>query len=174
MCFSNGIILTLTAFSHQLGDLSSIKCQKQVLKKLPYCEHSRRVPCHKGLSSAVCTELCDQIMGCCSKKCKGKCGECQKQNFNTDKALSGPIARVNHTYHSCERALYCQHLCGRPCHPMGQGCNDECKESCRQSCIHRFCPKSCSATCAPCSEACPWKCDHHECPVACGSVCYIC
>ncbi|KAF9649047.1 hypothetical protein BDM02DRAFT_3095370 [Thelephora ganbajun] len=154
-----------------LEDLKSVKCQKMVLKKLPYCEHSKQVACYKDPASATCTDLCDKPMSCCSKKCKGKCGECQKRNLDVNKARSGPIERINHTGHPCERPLYCQHLCGRPCHPKDQGCNDECKQSCRQDCIHYKCPNPCSATCAPCLEACPWKCAHYECPVACGSIC---
>ena len=160
----------LQLFSHMLEDLGLVKCQKRVLKKLPYCEHSKQAACHKDPSTVTCTDLCDQPMGCCSRKCKGKCGDCQKRNLDVTKARSGPITRVNHTGHPCERALYCQHFCGRLCHPKDQGCNNECKESCRQRCDHYKCPKPCSATCAPCLEACPWKCDHHECPVACGSV----
>ena len=157
-------------FSHLLEDLKSVKCQKIVLKKLPFCEHSKRVACHKDPATVACTELCDQPMGCCSKKCKGKYGECQKLNLQVHKVRSRKIARVNHTQHPCERALYCQHLCGRPCHPKDQGCNDECKQPCRQRCIHHECLKHCSATCTPCLEVCPWRCAHQECPVACGSV----
>jgi hypothetical protein len=166
-------MLILITFSHLLEDLKLVKCRKMVEKKLPYCEHSKLIPCSENPASAACIELCDQPLDCCSKKCKGRCGECQKWNLNVNQARSGPIERVNHTRHPCERGLYCQHLCGRPCHPKDQGCNSECKEPCRQRCIHYTCPDPCSATCAPCLDACPWKCAHHECPVACGSVCWF-
>lgn len=130
--------------------------------------------CYKDPASATCAELCDKPMGCCSRKCKGRCGECQKLNLDVNTVRrSGPIARINHTQHPCERSLYCQHLCGRPCHPKDEGCNSECKQSCRQRCVHHKCPKPCSFTCTPCLEPCPWMCEHHECPVACGSVCRI-
>ena len=162
-----------SAFSHLLEDLKAVECRKMVLKKLPYCEHSKQVPCCKDPASAVCAELCDQPMGCCSQNCKGKCGDCQKQNLDIDKDRSGSIKRVNHTVHPCERALYCQHLCGLSCHPKDRGCNNECRQPCRQRCIHHECPKYCFFTCAPCLEACPWKCAHHDCPVACGSVCRL-
>lgn len=148
----------------------SVKCQKVVKKKLKHCVHSKEVACHQDPASVTCTEPCGQLMGCCSKKCKGRCGDCQKRNQNDNKVRPRQIRRVNHTEHPCDRALYCQHICGRPCHPKNQGCNTECKEPCRQRCIHHTCPNLCSITCAPCLEACPWKCDHHECPVACGSV----
>lgn len=156
--------------SHLLKNLKAVKCQKTVLKKLPNCEHSKQIPCFKDPASAVCTESCDQRMGCCSKKCKGSCGNCQKQNSGTNQVQSGLIKRINHIVHPCERVLYCQHLCGLPCHPKDQGCNSECKQPCRQRCNHHKCPGYCSVTCTPCLEVCPWKCAHHECPVPCGSV----
>jgi len=160
-------------FSHLLENLAAVKCQKMVLKKLPYCEHSKQVACFKDPASAFCNELCDQPMGCCSKKCKGQCGGCQKLNLDINKVRLGQIKRTKHPNHPCERVLYCQHLCGLSCHSKDQGCNSECKESCRQCCIHHKCQMPCSVTCAPCLEACPWKCAHHECPVACGSVCRL-
>ena len=168
--FFDNVNINSSNFSRLLEELKSVKCEEMVLKKLPYCEHSKLVQCHRNPSSTTCTELCDQPMDCCSRKCKGKCGECQKQNLSVTSIRLGLIARINHVGHPCERALYCQHLCGRPCHPKDRGCNNECKESCRQRCIHHKCQKPCSATCAPCLEQCPWRCDHHECPVACGSV----
>ena len=165
------LMWTPVIHSYLLEGLEFVKCRKLVQKKLPYCEHSKQVACHKDPASATCTELCDQPMGCCSGKCKGRCGGCQKLNLDVNKVRSGPIARVNHTQHPCERALYCRHLCGRPCHPKDEGCNSECMQSCRQRCIHYKCSKSCSTICAPCLDACPWRCEHYECPVACGSVC---
>ena len=157
-------------FSHQLKNLESIKCQKVVQKRLPHCEHSKQVACCEDPASITCTELCGQTMGCCSRKCKGRCEECRKRNLDADEVPSGVIVRVNHIEHPCERALYCQHLCGIPCHPEDKGCNSKCKQSCRQRCIHHTCVEPCSAICSPCLEACPWRCKHHECPVACGSV----
>ena len=142
-----------------------------VLRKLPHCEHSKRVACYKDPASVNCTEPCDQPMECCPRKCEGRCGDCQKLNLNLNTVLLELIPRVNHTEHPCERSLCCQHLCGRPCHPKDTGCNSECRRSCRQRCIHHRCLEPCSAVCSPCPEACPWRCEHHECPVACGSVC---
>lgn len=165
---------TLVKPSYQLEDLTSVKCKKIVRKKLPYCEHSNEVACYENPASVTCAALCDQPMVCCSKKCKGKCGGCQWQSLGIGEARSGLIARLNHTQHPCERALYCQHLCRSPCHPKDRDCNSECKESCRQQCAHYKCPNPCSAPCTPCLEPCPWRCAHHECPVPCGSVCCFC
>lgn len=156
--------------SYQLEDLASVRCQKVVEKKLPRCEHSKKVACYTDPASVACTEPCGRLMECCSKECRGRCGECQKKNLDVNEARSGLIARINHATHPCERALYCQHLCGSPCHSKDQGCNNECKKPCRQRCVHYECQKHCSAPCTPCLKACPWKCVHHECPVACGSV----
>lgn len=164
----------LVAYSYQLDDLTSVKCQKIVEKKLPYCEHSKRVPCYMDPASVTCTELCDQPMDCCPtpKICKGRCGECQARNLTPDEVPCGPIHRLNHAKHPCERVLYCQHRCGCPCHPKDQGCNKRCKQPCRQSCTHYKCPAPCFTPCSTsCLEMCPWRCDHHQCPVACGSVC---
>ena len=157
-------------FSHQLKNLESIKCQKVVQKRLPHCEHSKQVACCKDPASITCAEPCDKPMGCCSRKCNGRCGECQTRSLNVGEVRLGLIARVNHIEHPCKRVLYCQHLCGNPCHHEDKGCNSECKQPCRQRCVHRTCPEPCSAICPPCLEACPWRCEHHECPVACGSV----
>lgn len=157
--------------SHQFDDLTSVKCQKMVTKKLPHCEHSREVVCHQDPALVTCTELCDQPMDCCSKRCKGRCGRCQVLSSDVKDVTSGFILRAKHAEHPCERTLYCQHRCGGSCHPRDQVCNTECKQRCRLGCIHKICPELCSVPCDPCSEACPWKCVHHECPVACGSVC---
>lgn len=163
-------VRTLVTFSHLLQDLKSVKCQKIVTKKLPYCEHSKQVACHKDPPSVTCAEPCDQLMDYCFKKCKARCGECQTWYLDANEVRSGRIKRVIHTEHPCERELYCQHLCGRPCHPKDQGCNNDCEQPCRQQCTHHKCLEPCSVACAPCLEACAWKCVHHECPVACGSV----
>ena len=168
--FINGRSANPRYSSYQFEDLKSVKCQKIVEKKLPYCEHSKQVACYKDPGSVTCTELCDQPMCCCSKKCKGRCGECQKLNLDVNAVRSGLISRSKHTVHPCERTLYCQHLCASPCHSKDVGCSTECKQSCRQRCIHRKCPEPCFTTCTPCLEPCPWRCDHHKCPVACGSV----
>ena len=165
-------MLTMAVPSYQLDNLASVKCRKIVEKKLVHCEHSKTVACHEDPASVTCTEPCNQVMNCCSsKKCKGRCGDCQVQSSKAGEVPSGLIPRVLHADHPCERVLYCQHRCGRPCHPEDQGCNSKCKQSCCQRCIHQACPEPCSVACTPCLETCSWKCDHHECPVACGLVC---
>ncbi|KAF9780977.1 hypothetical protein BJ322DRAFT_1011491 [Thelephora terrestris] len=156
---------------YQLDDLTSFECQRIVEKKLPHCEHSKQVACYQDPASVSCTELCEQQMDCCPKICKGRCGECQSRSLTAEEVPSGPIQRVNHAEHPCERVLYCQHRCGRPCHPKDQGCNNQCKRSCLQRCTHHKCRQPCFTPCDPCLKTCPWSCGHHECPVACGSVC---
>lgn len=141
-----------------------------VAKKSLHCEHFKQVACHEDPTSVACTEFCNQLMGCCSKKCKGRCGECQTWYLDAGRLQPGLIKHVSHAEHPCERELYCQHACGRPCHPKDRGCNTECERPCRQQCVHHKCPEPCFVVCAPCLEPCPWKCVHHKCPVACGSV----
>ena len=57
----DGIDVNSVVFSHLLEDLKSVKCQKKVLKKLPHCEHSKQVACHKDPASVLCANLCGQL-----------------------------------------------------------------------------------------------------------------
>lgn len=156
-----------------LEQLDNVKCVKEVSKKLPSCEHSARMPCHRDPSTYVCRETCNGAMDCCSKKCTSKCSDCQEISRASAAVPipdSRPIQRAKHKPHPCERTLYCQHLCLLDCHPKDAGCNPQCKQSCRQECTHRKCPHLCSTPCSPCMEACAWSCPHYSCPVSCGSV----
>lgn len=155
-----------------MGDLAKVKCQVQVLKQLPACEHMATVPCHKNPATVSCASICGGQLACCSRSCRAKCWECQ---FATKAALagalpvSGRMSRSQHRTHPCERLLYCQHLCGLPC-SQDHECNTACGQTCRQTCSHHSCPDPCSKPCAPCMEPCEWSCRHISCSVLCGSV----
>lgn len=154
-----------------LEKLDEAKCRTRVTKRLPRCEHSATMPCHKDPSKHRCTELCSGIMDCCGKTCKSRCNDCLNTTIHATTVVTiGPVTRTVHSRHPCERPLYCHHLCELDCSQDHQ-CNRSCKLGCRQQCGHQECKKPCSEPCAPCMEPCMWRCAHHECPVTCGSVC---
>ncbi|KAI0353983.1 hypothetical protein OH77DRAFT_1426841 [Trametes cingulata] len=155
---------------YKLEDLASVQCTQQVRKRLPSCEHSAMVACHRDPASVQCSETCAGTLQCCSKTCKAKCGQCQAVNIQSPMMKSQKVARARHVSHPCERPLYCEHRCGLPCSQEHQ-CNTKCKNPCRQQCAHHRCPKPCSEPCAPCMEPCIWSCAHMSCPVLCGSIC---
>ncbi|KIJ51765.1 hypothetical protein M422DRAFT_203039 [Sphaerobolus stellatus SS14] len=157
---------------HMLERLDDVKCRKLVEKRLLSCEHSATIECHKKPSSVFCKELCSGTLPCCSKSCKSRCGNCQKETggakvFNT----TSKIRRTAHSPHSCECSLYCQHECGLNCHSKEEKCNSSCQKPCRQVCSHQKGSKPCSVPCAPCMEPYMWRCMHRACPVTCGSIC---
>lgn len=158
-------------FSHTLEKLQTVKCQKQVVKKLPGCEHSAATACHRDPSTVSCMEQCSGTLPCCTKTCKATCSSCRSLTIQqTPVQTIGKVARTHHTEHPCERLLYCEHKCGIQCHSKDTDCNSSCRQPCRQQCEHHKCPKPCSEPCAPCMEPCSWLCAHMACPVLCGSV----
>lgn len=166
------LFLIIPHNSHEMGALADVKCTVNVTKRLPTCEHTAIVPCHKDPATVSCSSICGGQLSCCSRSCRSKCCECQfatKAASADAPAATGRLARSQHKTHPCERLLYCQHLCGRPC-SQDHGCNTACDQKCRQACSHRSCPKHCSKPCAPCMEPCDWSCRHISCPVLCGSV----
>lgn len=164
-------LLTHPFDSHLLEDLESFKCDEQVRKRLPGCEHTAAVPCHQDPSTVWCLEPCAQPLQCCTKTCKSTCSSCRSLTIDhTSPRKTGRIVRSHHAAHPCERMRYCGHKCGLDCHPKGQNCNPLCRQTCRQRCVHHKCPKICSEPCSPCMEPCTWSCAHQSCPVLCGSV----
>lgn len=163
------------SYSHELADLSSVKCRVPVLKRLPTCEHSATIGCSEDPATVVCTSVCSGQLGCCARPCRSKCSECQgitKAAMATDAPVTGRIPRSHHRSHPCERLLYCQHLCGLAC-SKNHECNTKCSQKCRQTCSHSSCPAPCWKPCAPCMEPCEWICQHFSCSVLCGSVSVI-
>ncbi|TBU41804.1 hypothetical protein BD309DRAFT_964525 [Dichomitus squalens] len=155
---------------HKLQDLYSVQCTKQVLKKLPGCEHSAIVACHEDPANAWCSEPCGGKLQCCSRTCKASCSDCRSLTVQRTQPAVGKMSRTYHIGHPCERLLYCQHQCGLDCAREHQ-CNTKCSQTCRQQCVHHKCAKPCSEPCAPCMEPCQWSCPHFTCPVLCGSIC---
>ena len=156
--------------SHMLEELENVECNIQMLRKLPYCEHSMTMPCSVDPASVACSAPCQGALQCCGKTCKSTCSACLSTTLPDGPDVEGQVLRTLHVSHPCERILKCQHLCGLSCHPGDESCNPKCKEECRQQCVHHWCPLPCSNPCAPCMEPCPWTCPHEACPVLCGSV----
>ena len=139
-------------FSYQLGALEVVYCDFTMTKDLPRCEHTAQMTCSTDPSTYLCQAPCGGIMGCCGRTCKSKCWQCQQKNSTSEE---GPVQRVQHLPHPCEKPLFCEHLCQEPCS------NDHkhtvsCKKPCRQACSHAQCKSPCSVPCAPCQEPCTW------------------
>ncbi|TFK23669.1 P-loop containing nucleoside triphosphate hydrolase protein [Coprinopsis marcescibilis] len=153
---------------HQMETLDLIKCNVEVSRALPSCEHSASMKCCQDPATIKCQKPCSIIMDCCGSNCKGKCHDCQSRNSTPQNG--GVIERIRHKGHPCQRSLYCAHLCANAC-SVDHECTTICKLECRQECSHSKCKKACSSPCSPCQELCDWKCPHLQCPVPCGSVC---
>lgn len=150
----------------QLDSLETVFCDHEMDKQLPHCEHTARMPCSEDPSDHHCIIRCGKLMNCCSKLCKAQCYICQRENPGSE----GPIQRLRHSPHPCEKRLYCEHQCAERCSEDHQH-TTSCKAKCRQICAHAQCRLPCSVPCAPCQEPCTWNCSHYTCPVPCGSVC---
>lgn len=156
--------------SHLSDKLDKVKCLKEVVKKLPFCEHSASMACHQDPKIYRCMALCAKALDCCSKLCKARCSDCQLLSKDSQ---ATSVKRTVHKPHPCERTLYCQHQCKLDCHPKEKGCNSNCQELCQHQCTHRRCKDPCSTPCTPCMEQCTWQCQHFACPVSCGSVSFL-
>ncbi|KAI9460073.1 hypothetical protein HD554DRAFT_1598622 [Boletus coccyginus] len=154
---------------HRLDTLESVRCNAEVLKQLPDCEHQTRLPCSQDPEDYRCMVRCAELMACCGKNCNATCDDCQSLNDNT-LGVAGAIKRIQHAKHPCQKRLYCEHGCQEPC-SEGHEHSTRCNAKCRQVCPHAQCKHACYVPCAPCKQPCTWVCPHHTCPVPCGSVC---
>lgn len=167
------LYLTPVQTSHLYDDLASVYCLEQVEKEVPFCEHSVMMACSTRPDEFRCTATCGDSLDCCGGTCKSQCGDCTAQTREGGALSERLVARTSHSKHPCERALYCQHMCGLDC-SQDHKCNVCCQGPCRQKCEHRECPNPCGEDCGPCYGRCGWICPHGECPVACGSVGALC
>lgn len=94
----------------------------------------------------------------------------------------------------CDRPLFCEHICGQPCH-LGHDCIP-CRRKCPRRCVHSRCAGGCCEPvsdmvgissslrhsvstifvpveqCSSCVEECDWECEHQgNCPLVCGAPC---
>ncbi|KAN0098042.1 AAA domain containing protein [Tylopilus felleus] len=148
--------------------LENARCDEEVEKPLPDCEHWAKMPCSQDPKDYRCQVRCGELMACCGKSCNASCDECQ--SLNDTLTNGGAIKRTKHTLHPCQKRLYCEHTCQGACSESHEH-TTRCKANCRQVCPHSRCRNQCSVPCAPCKQPCTWSCTHYSCPVPCGSVC---
>lgn len=153
--------------SHMAQFPEKIDCIHIVVKQLPSCEHSAKMPCYQNPSTYVCKERCGRQHSCCSRSCSANCGACQRLNTVPEGQVEVP--RILHSPHPCDRHLFCGHACKDDC-VEGHVCSGKCNGTCRQTCPHNECRKGCSIPCDPCIKKCPWICLHLSCPATCGMV----
>ncbi|KAI9456882.1 hypothetical protein HD554DRAFT_1839076 [Boletus coccyginus] len=153
---------------YRLDMLESVRCNEEVVKQLPDCEHQAWMSCSQDPEDCRCVVRCAELMACCGKNCNAMCDDCQ--SLNETPAVGGAIKRIKHAAHPCQKRLYCEHACQEPC-SEGHEHSTRCNAKCRQVCPHAQCKRPCSVPCAPCKQPCTWVCPHRTCPVPCGSVC---
>ncbi|KAH0839427.1 hypothetical protein J3R83DRAFT_202 [Lanmaoa asiatica] len=153
---------------YQLDMIDSIRCDEEVDKLLPDCEHRAVMPCSQDPEDYRCVARCAELMVCCGKNCNATCDDCQGVNDAPDDGT--PTKRTKHVAHPCQKRLYCEHSCQEPCSEDHEHAT-RCTAKCRQVCPHAQCKRQCSVPCAPCKQPCTWACPHYTCPVPCGSVC---
>lgn len=143
-------------------------------KQLLYCEHSVRMPCYQDPTTHSCREKCGVTFSCCSRSCSATCGTFQQLNSDPGETQlqPGPISRIQHPKHPCDRVHFCGHTCKDEC-KAGHICSGLCEDRCRQICIHAKCIWPCSAACKPCMRPCTWSCEHIRCLSLCGMVSQI-
>ncbi|XP_038070359.1 NFX1-type zinc finger-containing protein 1-like [Patiria miniata] len=144
------------------------KCQEEVKKKLPGCDHDVSVRCSADVSSFVCTEKCEKVLPCghpCPNKCIEPCPGDRTFKLRATKGSknyrkrTGPRERCEvvvqkappcgHKTKSmpCWKAESSAHIpCNFPCGAVlkcGHRCTGNC-DSCKQGTQHQPCPKVCN------------------------------
>ncbi|RIB01361.1 hypothetical protein C2G38_1013271 [Gigaspora rosea] len=160
---------------HHNKNIDKVLCHKQMLRKLPNCEHKDLIECHVSIYDFQCTEKCGGRLSC-GHSCMSTCFECQnlskEAKQNPPFYSMGQIVRSNYgkCAQKCERNLFCGHICKEECH-VGRPCKP-CKNTCNVSCMHSKCRLDCAEPCSICAEACRWKCKHKgACNLPCGVPC---
>lgn len=137
--------------SYQMENLEAVSCKTLVCKKLPSCEHFAMIACSEDdLANVTCQKTCNSDMDCCSEKCTGRCGDCQK--LSRGYARPGSlIERTKHARHPCLAPVpTCGHLCQYDCGSNHKHSTVTCLGDCLRVCTHSTCPEKCSVACAPC------------------------
>ncbi|KAK7530030.1 hypothetical protein IWX50DRAFT_710597 [Phyllosticta citricarpa] len=150
----------------QSQDLSRVKCDEMVKRKIPGCEHEMNLACHIDVASEnfQCVASCGSALPC-GHTCKRSCKLCRRRSGETTHVDHGVcIQRCGRDYNTC------QHSCKTACHG-DQPC-PLCDEPCNVSCSHSKCDKKCHEPCAPCAEAdCSTHCEHSRCTKPCAAPC---
>ncbi|RSM01879.1 hypothetical protein CDV31_011163 [Fusarium ambrosium] len=148
-------------------DPASIRCMKEVVRKVRGCEHSVRVRCHEDVNAAnyLCTAMCGSHR-ICGHTCTSVCYRCNTRE-------EGEITKQNHGIckQQCGRNYStCRHSCTQSCH--GDAPCNPCKGRCEVRCSHSRCSKACHEPCIPCAQAtCESSCAHSKCTAPCAAPC---
>lgn len=147
-------------------DRSSVRCDVAVMKEVPGCKHTIKVPCHVDITaeSFRCSYECGELLPC-GHSCKRKCFECRKNAKGIVSMEHGQCKQ------RCGRAYNtCNHACNASCH--GAEVCPLCQAPCEVRCSHSRCSKKCSEPCAPCAEEkCDSSCPHGQCTLPCSVPC---
>lgn len=154
--------------------LTTIKCQAQVDKTVPGCDHKVRVKCHVDVNGASyqCHARCEQTWSTCGHTCASLCYQCRPDRKKNSQGVVSvtpdhPIclARCGRNYKNC------RHSCERKCHEEDKAC-PPCKRPCEVRCGHSKCSKECNEPCAPCAQTnCHSRCPHGGCTMPCAAPC---
>lgn len=151
---------------HEAQDLTQVKCQQTVIKKVSLCGHEIKVACHTDINKTKCRTICGENLPC-GHQCKRPCWQC--------KSTSDKVVKVNHGVctNACGRSFTtCNHECRGVCH--GKEPCIPCSLPCEIRCSHSRCGKKCYESCTPCAEQCTWTCSHRErCTMPCAVPCDI-
>jgi len=154
---------------YEAQDLSKVRCDNQVERNVPGCEHAIKTPCCVDVTAEdfQCGATCGEVLPC-GHACLRKCKDC---NVRTDHQ----IVERNHgaCQSQCGRPYNnCAHQCTRPCH--GKESCPLCDAPCEVQCGHSKCHKKCQEPCAPCAQGCSWSCPHRgRCRMPCAVPCNI-
>lgn len=165
------------------------KCEVQVEKVVPKCQHKQKMPCHKDPNTFICRIPCQKILRCghlcqasCGEPCtvncivlvpmELKCGHTQEEPCSSSKHLQyQPPCRT-----PCNTVLKCGHSCSGTCHQCHRGrLHKACRHKCQRAlpCSHK-CRVPCLRYCPPCTLPCQNRCVHSMCMRKCGQPCVPC
>lgn len=105
-------------FCHQTLDLTKIRCNTLVQKRVPSCNHLINTECSRDVTSVLfsCSTACKTLLSC-GHTCPGTCGKCSGRDVNGQ--LVAHHAPCNK---KCDRPFStCNHRCTKFCH-TGQEC----------------------------------------------------
>ena len=154
---------------YKARDLKVVRCEKQIERHVPGCEHTIKTPCYVDVAAEDfrCSATCGEVLPC-GHTCLRKCEDC---NVRVDRQ----IVQRNHgeCRSQCGRPYNnCSHRCMRQCH--GEESCPLCEAPCEVQCGHSKCHKKCQEPCAPCAQNCSWSCPHRgRCQMPCAVPCSI-
>jgi len=151
----------------QYQDPSKFKCGVPVEHKVPGCDHTITMACHRSVDDPqfICNVVCGALQPC-GHLCTSKCFKCRPHK---------DLRIISERHPTCEQQCgrdftNCRHSCTKPCH--GNEACQLCEQVCDVQCSHAKCTKKCSEPCTPCAEEeCASCCPHAKCSMPCAAPC---